>query len=263
MRWHWIAVAYYSYLLGVALAQPRFHRARWPAMAAALVWWTVLAGPWSAGWGTAVQVVLPLPVLLGGYWLSGLFFVRPMETLERRLLDVDDRALRRTGLLTAYQSAPAIVRESFEGAYLLVYIVVPAGAAALVVGGHAAAVPEFWAVVLTAEFLSYGMLPWLQTRSPREIEDSTTAPAGPLRRFNLRVLSRGSIQVNTLPSGHAAGAVAVALAVASHMPATGLVFLFLAAGIVAATVVGRYHYLVDTVLGVLVAILTWWVYGTP
>jgi hypothetical protein len=255
MRWQWIAVAYYSYLAAVAFL-PRFRRARGPAVSAALACWALLGGPWSAGWGRVADVVLPLPVLLGGYWLSGLFFVRPMEALERRLLDLDERALRRTGLQSAYEAAPMIVREYFEGAYLLVYAVVPAGAAALASSGPADSVPQFWVVVLTAEFLSYGMLPWLQTRSPRAIEEAV-APAGALRRFNLRVLSRGSIQVNTLPSGHAAGAVAVALAVATHLPGLGLVFLLLAASIVVATVVGRYHYLVDTILGVLVALAAW------
>jgi membrane-associated phospholipid phosphatase len=78
-----------------------------------------------------------------------------------------------------------------------------------------------------------------------------------LRRLNLAVLSRGSIQVNTVPSGHAAGAVATALAVGSVMPVAGAVFLGLAALIVLATVLGRYHYVVDSVLGVLVALAAW------
>jgi membrane-associated phospholipid phosphatase len=79
-----------------------------------------------------------------------------------------------------------------------------------------------------------------------------------LRRFNEAVLKRGSIQVNTVPSGHAAGAVATALAVASAMPIAGVVFLVLAASIAIATVVGRYHYVVDSVLGVIVALGAWY-----
>jgi membrane-associated phospholipid phosphatase len=63
--------------------------------------------------------------------------------------------------------------------------------------------------------------------------------------------------VNTLPSGHAAGALATALAVGSVVPLAGVVFLLLAASIALATVLGRYHYVVDTVLGVLVAAAAW------
>ena len=103
--------------------------------------------------------------------------------------------------------APRVVRELMESAYLLVYLVIPAAAVTLMAGDHVEALPRFWATVLLAEFISYGMLPWLQTRSPRALE---TAPAThsqlAVRRLNAAILSRGSIQVNTVPSGHAAGA---------------------------------------------------------
>ena len=69
------------------------------------------------------------------------------------------------------------------------------------------------------------------------------------------MLGRASIQVNTLPSGHAAGAVATALAVATVMPDAGAVFLVLALSIAMATVIGRYHYIVDSVLGIVVAMI--------
>jgi membrane-associated phospholipid phosphatase len=151
------------------------------------------------------------------------------------------------------------VRELFETAYVLVYPVIPAAVATLAIGGHVDAVPRFWATVLLAEFVSYGMLPWLQTRPPRAIESAAGLihPPSAVRQFNAEILSRGSIQVNTIPSGHAAGAVATALAVADVMPAAGIVFALLAAAIVVATVLGRYHYLVDSLLGVLVAVSAW------
>jgi hypothetical protein len=51
--------------------------------------------------------------------------------------------------------------------------------------------------------------------------------------------------------------VAVALAVGAVLPWQGLIFLVLAASITAATVLGRYHYVVDSALGVLVAVAAW------
>ena len=60
-----------------------------------------------------------------------------------------------------------------------------------------------------------------------------------------------------MPSGHAAGAVATALAVARCDAGRGHRVPLLAAAIVAATVLGRYHYLVDSLLGVVVAVGAW------
>jgi membrane-associated phospholipid phosphatase len=249
MRWEWIALAYVTYLTAVAVGVRRFHRARGPLLASAFAAWTVWAMARDAPRSLLIEIAAPAACLLAGYWLSGLFFVAPMARLERWLSRMDARV----GL--ARGAYPRLVREYLELAYMLVYAVVPAGAVTLVIGGHADVVPRFWSVVLLAEFVSYGMLPWVQTRPPRALETPRTAsPSSRLRRFNLAVLGRASIQVNTLPSGHTAGAVATALAVASVMPTAGAAFLVLAVSIAVATVIGRYHYIVDSALGVVVAV---------
>jgi membrane-associated phospholipid phosphatase len=197
-----------------------------------------------------VDALLPALVLVIGYWLSGLFFIRPMLNVEQRLLRLDGQLARACPV-----PCPWLAREYLELAYLLVYVFVPSGAVTLMLAGHASDLPRFWAVVLLAGFASYGMLPWIQTRPPRAIETSDlVAPTSPLRRFNLAILNRASNQVNTLPSGHAAAAIAVALVVTSVMPGPGVVFGVVAASIVVATVIGRYHYAVDSLLGVLVGI---------
>jgi membrane-associated phospholipid phosphatase len=262
LRWEWIAFGYFTYLLVVAVASARFAKARIPALAGAAFSLVLAAQLSSSTWlrvNAPIFAIIPLAVLLGGYRLSGLFFVSPMHTIERRLLAMDERLLRRTGVLAAYAASPRVAHEAFELAYLLVYPVIPAGVAALAIGGHADAIPRFWAIVLLAEFLSYGMMPWLQTRPPRALDvpgESMQRPSV-IRRLNATVLDRGSIQANTIPSGHAAGAVATALAVADAMPTAGAVFLIVAACIVAATVLGRYHYLVDSILGIVVAVGAW------
>ena len=264
LRWQWIALGYFPYLLIVAMTIPRFARARVGALAgvaisglALVVQFTSL--PWLGEDSPAIAFVVPLAVLLGGYWLSGLFFLNPMQAIERRLMATDDRLLRGSGVLAAYRASPQAVHEFFEMAYVLVYLVIPAGVATLALGGHADAIPRFWAIVLLAEFLSYGTMPWLQTRPPRALESTVWSiqSRSDIRRFNAVILDRGSIQANTVPSGHAAGAVATALAVIDVMPSAGAVFLVIAACIVAATVLGRYHYLVDSLLGVLVAVGAW------
>jgi hypothetical protein len=251
--WEWIAVGYATYLAVVAVAVRRFARARGPTLVAAFTAW-VLWAMWRDGSRPLlVDALLPALILVVGYWLSGLFFIRPMRGVEQRLLDVDARLARACAL-----PCPRLAREYLELAYVLVYVVVPAGALTLALGGHPSEVPRFWAVILLAGFVSYGTLPWLQTRPPRAIESGDVAGAfSPLRRFNLAILNRASNQVNTLPSGHAATAVAVAVVVGGVMPGAGLVFGVVAASIVLATVIGRYHYAVDSLLGVLVGVAAW------
>jgi len=205
----------------------------------------------------AVTSFVALMALLGGYWISGLFFVKPMTGVENRLLRTDAALLHRSRLLALYYSSPRLVQHYFELAYLLVYLVVPAGAAVLAAGGHGREIGYFWTVVLLAAYASYGVLPWIQTRPPRALGREDEPPRTALRRFNLAILSRSSIQVNTIPSGHAACAVATALAVGALMPVAGAVLLVVAASITTATVLGRYHYVMDSALGVLVGAGAW------
>ena len=261
MRWQLVALGFVSYLALASWTRREFTPARRPLLAAAALAWVAALAVSGIELTLApfLEVVLPALVLLGGYWLSGLLFVRTDVRVERWLRSIDEVVLHRTGVLTWCHQAPRALGEFFELSYLLVYAVVPAGAVTLAYAGHVDHVPRFWTTVLLAEFFCYGMLPWIQTRPPRVFEDAAIAaiPARLLRRVNLGIADRASIQANTLPSGHAAGATAVALAVGSTMPAAGGVFMVLALSIAVATVIGRYHYVVDSVLGVLVAIVVW------
>jgi len=264
MRCQLVALGFVSYLAVAAWTRREFTPARRPLLAAAALAWVAYAAAIAAGRTGAtlsplLEVLLPALVLLAGYWLSGLLFVRTDRRVEHWLRTLDEILLHRSGVLAWVQHAPRAIAEYFELSYLLVYVVVPAGAVTLALGGHLDQVPRFWATVLLAEFICYGTLPWIQTRPPRVFEDAAISPPRRpgVRRINLGVADRASIQANTIPSGHAAGAAAVALAVGSTMPAAGGVFLFLALSIAVATVIGRYHYAVDSVLGVLVAVVVW------
>ncbi len=128
------------------------------------------------------------------------------------------------GLARFERRAPRALLEYLELAYLLCYAVVPAGYACLVLAGHdAEGNRPFWSVVLLAAFTCYGLLPWLPTRAPRAIEPSRGAIRSSIRRLNLAVLNRASVQWNTFPSGHTAASLATALAVGSYMPLAGVV----------------------------------------
>jgi len=209
------------------------------------------------------QVAVPSAVLLLGYWLSGLLWVRVDGRAENRLRSIDRFLLERTGVLSWYRRSPGILGESFELSYLLVYPAVPAGATVLALSGFAGELGRFWTVVLLAEFACYGSLPWIQVRPPRYFDEpgEDRVLLRIVRRFNQWIAGRASIGANTIPSGHVAGALATALAVGTVMPGVGLVFLGLTLCIGLASVLGRYHYLTDSVLGAAVAIAAWGLVG--
>jgi membrane-associated phospholipid phosphatase len=189
----------------------------------ALVWW--LSGVTTSA-GLIARDWLPALQILIGYWLSGAFFLRPMTAVEAWLAKWDRTLFDALGARHVAERGPRLLLEYFELA-------------------------------------CYAMLPWIQTRPPRAlglhaaVEDRRLA----VRRLNALVLGLGSIQVNTFPSGHAAGAFATAFAVGLFVPAAQPVFLVLAASITIASVVGRYHYAADSIAGVAVAIGVWRIAG--
>ena len=191
-------------------------------------------------------LLLALPL---AYWTPAPLAERPDERLEAWLWHVDARLgltrLRRSTL------------DPFELAYLLVYPMVPAGLIAVLAAPAGISAETFWRAVLIAVLPCYGLLPLLPSRPPRALAcpDASTPAAAGIRRANVGFLAAFGNAWNTLPSGHAAGAVAIAVVVWRSGSPAALPFVALAAGIAVGTVRGRYHYAVDTVLGVLLGVL--------
>ena len=239
-----VAAAYFVYLAILAIARLRLRPA---ALAIATLVAILTIG---------MPGVMPLVYLLAGYWWPALIVRKPNPGFEQRLLNVDRRLFGADGLARFERRAPRAVIEYLELAYLLCYAVVPAGYVCLLLAGHGAgAIDRFWSVVLLASFLCYGLLPWIPTRAPRAIEPPREAARSTVRHMNLAVLNRASVQWNTFPSGHTAASLATALAVGSEMPLAGVVLGVLAISIAAGSVVGRYHYAADAIVGAVVAVL--------
>jgi hypothetical protein len=263
MRWEWIVVVYAAYFAAIAWTRGYSRGLRWGTVAALLATGLLTVLPPPAGlWMTIARNLLPVLLLLAGYRLSGLFFVAPMTSVEARLMAVDRRVFDAMTWTRHLRLQGSGCHAALELAYLCVYAMVPLGALTLVVSGASNQVATYWTVVLAACFTSYAMLPWLQTRPPRAIhrvaaqEDVPDLRRG-LRRLNLAILRCSSNQVNTIPSGHVAAALAVSLMVLSTDVVLGLAFLTMALAIAVATVVGRYHYAVDSLAGAAVALVSW------
>ena len=258
----WVAFLYFVYLLVVAAV-----RTRWPGRARAMA-----ASVAASAAAVAPSLLLPntvaisyvrdwLPVLYLtlGYWLSGWYFVQPMEHVEARFLAWDWRVLGRDGGARLVHALPRIVVEMLELAYVACFVFVPSGMLILAVAGHRSAADRFWTLVLLSELGSFAALPWIQTRPPRVLEPAIAIERRPLmlRHVNRFMVKNTSIGVNTFPSGHVAGALATAIAVSEVMPALAPWLLAMALTIAAASVLGRYHYVIDAVAGAALALLAW------
>lgn len=257
--WAMIAAGYGAALAGCALGLRVPHRV---LTASACIAYLLLA----LGAGTLreniwVGLSAPAALLLGGYWLSGLLFHAPQSGLERWLLESDRAVFRAIALDSALQRAPLWTLELLEACYASVYLLITAGAIAAGMAGLQT-LEHFWTLVLGAELACYVWLPWLRTRPPRALEPpGVIARRSPwLRRLNGVVLDAGSVQANTLPSGHVAGATAAALALLPVSLPLASVGLIAAAAIAFAATAGRYHYAVDCAAGALVAVLAWSVF---
>ena len=247
-----MAVGYFAYLAALACfaSVPARRKAQVLLVSLAAVTGLVAFG---------MPHLMPLVYLLVGYWLPALLVSAPDARLERWLLAVDRQLFGTDGLRTFEQYGPRALVEYLELAYLLCYAVVPAGYVWLLAAGLHREAERFWSIVLLAAFFCYGLLPWLPTRAPRALENDRPHWRSTVRQLNLAVLSRGSVQWNTFPSGHTAASTATALAVGTHVPAGGVVLGAIAVSIAVGSVVGRYHYAADAIAGVLVGLLAFFI----
>lgn len=195
------------------------------------------------------QWIWPPLLLLIGYWASGRLFVAPRPSHEAALAWLDDRL----DVQTIARRTPRAVAEILEAAYAVVYLLVPLALLIRVASFPSPAPDAFWTVVLVTDYICFGVLPWVQTRPPRALEPGDPW-ASTIRRFNLRVLGATSIQVNTFPSGHAGEALAAALLVIGAHPLAVVLMFLGAVGVSAGAVLGRYHYLIDALVGWAVAL---------
>jgi hypothetical protein len=252
----WINVAVFAFLTGLAWFRrlPARRRAVVTGLGIAAISATLLAAsrgaPWLRDW-------LPAALLLMVYWQAGRFFLRPDEALQKRLQTLDSRiVLPVTARLLRIRGGRQLLAAT-ELAYLFCYPMVPLALGAVDLLHEQRHTDEFWAVVLASTYACYLMVPFVQTLPPRSLSSAepVLSSANPIRRFNLWILQRASIQMNTFPSAHVAASMACAFVLMRISLLAGCIFLCIATGIALGAVFGRYHYAADAVLGILVALV--------
>jgi membrane-associated phospholipid phosphatase len=187
---------------------------------------------------------LPAVLLLFPYWQAGEFFTGANKRIEERLGRIDERVMRwlgESGLIGEKKGWTTY----FESAYLMCYPLVPVGLGVL-----------YLVVVVLASDICFAITVFVPAMPPRLLPERSAAPsgeAGDVRKLNLKVLNRGSIQAITFPSAHVASTMAAALVLLWFVPPTGVVFLAIAVSIAIGAFLGRYHYFLDVVLGAIEA----------
>jgi membrane-associated phospholipid phosphatase len=251
--WAVASVPYFLYVAATALLLPRVSPGgRRRALAWCAFGLLVVATATYAPWPWLRLVVLPPLALLGAYWSSGALWAGPMETVEHLLVRWDERL----NVPKIAAAAPRALAELLEFSYAAVYPVIPLALAAHAVVSATADADRFWTVILLTDYICFGMLPWIQTRPPRLL-DRRPPWRSAFRAFNVRLLGETSIGVNTVPSGHAAEALAAALMLSGAPWPVAIGMWIMAFAISAGAVFGRYHFALDVFAGWLVALVVW------
>jgi len=204
---------------------------------------------------SVVRDWLPAALLLVPYWQAGQFFTGPDERIQKWLAQTDEKALHVLRRIVGSSENGGWARY-FETAYLMCYPLVPIGLVALYLGHHRAAADFYWIVVVLASDICFAVTIFVPALPPRLVPGQTVefgVAANEVRKLNLEVLNRGSIQAITFPSAHVASTTAVALVLTRFMPVTGAILMVIAASIAIGAFLGRYHYFFDVALGAIEA----------
>ena len=201
---------------------------------------------------------LPAALVLMVYWQTGEFFTKVNQSFQERLARIDARTIAALMRCLCRYRVGRWLAVALEVAYLLCYAMIPMGLGALYLLRLGRYADAYWTVVLTATYLCYGALPFLQTLPPRMLDEPwlEPLPLNGVRRCNLWTLRHASIHANTFPSAHVAASTAAALVLTRLTPGpVGLAFLGVALGITLGTFCGRYHFAADAASGSALAIL--------
>jgi hypothetical protein len=245
--YEWIVVAYFAGLTLVAWRGEAAPKRRGQATALGVVVVLTVFGVASMQ-VLAVRAWLPHVYLFAGYWMPALLVTPAREQLFEGWLTRSDVVLRQWLPVVPPRLMPLL-----ELAYLICYPLVPLSFAIVWIKGASADVERFWLAVLLAGYTCYVTLPWLISRPPRARDHQHDVSHRGLRSFNARVLERWSHQFNTFPSGHVAVTAAAAAAVASVSGLAGAMLGVVVGAIAIGAAAGGYHYVIDVILGLIVA----------
>jgi membrane-associated phospholipid phosphatase len=261
----WILAVFFLYSSALALLLPVEFGIRARTLAVnALVFavCAVLAVPEDTGrgrWAAIARDWLALALALLAYKQMG-WFAPAVHSyqLEHGWIVWDRLILTDWGLKALIEGAGPGIPAVLELSYLLVYAVGPLCVAVLYAYGRREDVKVFLLVYVVGLLLSYAQFPLWPSEPPRTVFPADLLPLDSvLRRANLFLVGKAGIHTSVFPSGHVSGVFAAAFAMRMLLRENAWVangLFFYSCLVAVATVYGRYHYVVDAIAGIFVAI---------
>jgi membrane-associated phospholipid phosphatase len=216
----------------------------------------------SRPWSRVLRDWLTLGSILAGYWAAGWFPAPPRVSWQMSWLAGDRALLHTFGLQHFVEAAGSAVPFTLESLYFLLYTIPPLSLVLVYKLGNRAGVNRYLFILMLGTFTAYALLPLFPTLSPRvafpgvDLPNFSTLP----RAFNTWLLDHLDTSTSVFPSGHVAVAFSSAFGLFSALRSEWKVWttaFFIATLIYIATIYGRYHYSVDGLLSVAIAIAAW------
>lgn len=211
--------------------------------------WLVMVREWGA-----------LPLALLAYKEMGWFAPQAHDYhLEMGWITIDRLVLRNWGLRALIESVP-LFPALLQLCYVLVYALPFFVVAMVYVYHRRESIDVLLTIYLLGLFLAYAQFPFWPSEPPRTVFPGDDAPAVQtlISRLNLWMLGSYGIHTSVFPSAHVSGAFAAAFGIwdifrdVRWLRWTALSYAVL---IALSTVYGRYHYLVDALAGLAMAII--------
>lgn len=200
------------------------------------------------------------PLMLLAYREMG-WFARPhvSTALEDGWVLWDRLLLNEWGLRSLVEVLGPVGPGLLEAAYIFVYPMLPMGIAALYLADRRERVPAFLFNFTLAVLAVYALFPYFPSEPPWTNYPGQDFPTYDtvFRRFNSAMLRGQGIHTSVFPSAHVAGGMSAAFALIRLLPEriwVGRIWLVLAILIAVATVYCRYHYAVDALAGLAIAV---------
>ncbi len=180
--------------------------------------------------------------------------------LEAMWIIWDRQFLHQYGFQHLIESTGPFIPWLLELCYLLVYAIGPFSVAVLYGVRKPERSQQFLMLYLFGTLLAYGCFPYFPSEPPRTVYPGADMPTIVtwFRQSNLLVVGNYGIHSSVFPSAHVSSAFSAAFGMMRALPERKWFGrgIFIYASLVAiATVYGRYHYAVDAVAGLAIALL--------
>lgn len=202
----------------------------------------------------------PVPLILLAFRQMGWMALPHASTaFEDYWIVWDRRLLHDWGLKAAIESLGPVLPNLLEFTYLLTYSVPVLMVTLIYVCHRRRRLDDGYSILLFGTLTAYALYPWFPSEPPRTVFPDADLPVmSLLRAWNLRIVGNYGIHTSVFPSGHSAAAFSAAFAVWKLLPEFPWCrwgMLILSILIAVATVYGRYHFAIDTVAGLGLALL--------